>query len=149
LECLGYGNLTDFTDYLYENRGAIPCLIPPDREKKFFYETSFGIECRKFWDGLWTQATDAAKLSQRLVLCGYSLLPVDKRACDLLLNEPGKETHITVISGGEFAFGIAQSRHREAYERWLHRMLDRCTVLDSASTVNAGGNTPWQGRRGT
>lgn len=101
LEHLGYRNFTDFTDYLYENSGAIPCLILPDREKKFFYETSFGIECGAFWDCLWTQAADAVKRSQRLILCGYSLLPVDQRACDLLLNEPRKETHVTVISGGQ------------------------------------------------
>jgi len=37
---------------------------------------------------------------------------------------------IPVIVAGEFAFGIAQSRHREEYERSLQRMLDRCTVLD-------------------
>ena len=37
---------------------------------------------------------------------------------------------IPVIVAGEFAFGIAQSRHREAYEGSLERMLDRCDVLD-------------------
>src|SRR5260370_400482 len=98
LEHLGYGDCTDFTAYLYQNGGAFPCLILPDHEKKFLYETSFGIECRRFWGCLWPQATDAIKLSQRLVLCCYSLLPGDKRACDLLLNEPRKETQITVIS---------------------------------------------------
>jgi predicted nucleic acid-binding protein len=41
-----------------------------------------------------------------------------------------RELAIPVIVAGEFAFGIAQSRHREAYERSLQRMLDRCTVLD-------------------
>jgi predicted nucleic acid-binding protein len=41
-----------------------------------------------------------------------------------------REIAIPVIVAGEFAFGIAQSRHREAYERSLQRMLDRCTVLD-------------------
>ena len=40
------------------------------------------------------------------------------------------ELAIPVIVAGEFAFGIAQSRHREEYERSLQRMLDRCTVLD-------------------
>ena len=99
VEQLGYSDLTDFTPYLYRNGGAIPCLILPDRGKKFFYETSFGIECRQFWDLLWTQAVNTVKRSQRLVLCGYSLLPVDQRACDLLLKEPGKETQIIVISG--------------------------------------------------
>lgn len=37
---------------------------------------------------------------------------------------------IPVIVAGEFAFGAAQSRHREEYERALQRMLDRCAVLD-------------------
>ena len=41
-----------------------------------------------------------------------------------------RQIAIPVIVAGEFAFGIAQSRHREAYERSLGRMLDRCTVLD-------------------
>ena len=41
-----------------------------------------------------------------------------------------RELAIPVIVAGEFAFGIAQSRHRDAYERSLQRMLDRCTVLD-------------------
>jgi predicted nucleic acid-binding protein len=41
-----------------------------------------------------------------------------------------RDLAIPVIVAGEFAFGIAQSRHRAAYERSLERMLDRCTVLD-------------------
>lgn len=41
-----------------------------------------------------------------------------------------RELAIPVIVAGEFAFGIAQSRHREEYERSLQRMLDRCTVLE-------------------
>lgn len=40
------------------------------------------------------------------------------------------EIAIPVIVAGEFAFGIAQSRHQEAYERSLQRMLDRCAILD-------------------
>jgi len=128
---LGYSDLTDFTGYLYENGGAIPCLILPDREKKFFYETSFGIECRAFWDYLWTQAADAVKRSQRLVLCGYSLLPVDQRACDLLLSEPRRDTHVTVISGdqsrriaGDFrdaGFQNVDAFGRGFFEDWVHR----------------------------
>lgn len=41
-----------------------------------------------------------------------------------------REIAIPVVVAGEFAFGIAQSRHREEYERSLRRMLDRSTVLD-------------------
>jgi tRNA(fMet)-specific endonuclease VapC len=40
------------------------------------------------------------------------------------------ELAIPVIVVGEFTFGIARSRHRDAYERSLQRILDRCTVLD-------------------
>jgi tRNA(fMet)-specific endonuclease VapC len=49
-------------------------------------------------------------------------------AVDIISEAP--ELAIPVIVAGEFAFGIAQSRHREAYERSLQRMLDRCLVLE-------------------
>lgn len=131
VEHLGYSDLTDFTPYLYRNGGAIPCLILPDREKKFFYEASFGVECREFWDDLWTKAADAVKHSQRLIVCGYSLLPVDRRACDLLLTVPRKQTHITIVSGDQS--GRIASDFRDAgfqdvetfengfFEDWVHR----------------------------
>jgi len=41
-----------------------------------------------------------------------------------------REVAIPVIVAGEFAFGIAQSRHREVYQKTLRRMLDRCAVLN-------------------
>jgi len=41
-----------------------------------------------------------------------------------------REIAIPVVVAGEFIFRIAQSRHHEAYERSLERMLDRCAVLD-------------------
>jgi predicted nucleic acid-binding protein len=41
-----------------------------------------------------------------------------------------REVAIPVMVAGEFGFGIGQSRHREAYEKSLKRMLERCTVLD-------------------
>lgn len=131
LEHLGYGDCTDFTAYLYRNGGAFPCLILPDRNKKFFYETSFGIQCPEFWDALWDQAAKAITRAQRLVLCGYGLLPVDQRACDVLLNAPRKETHITVVSGEQS--GRIASNFRDAgfqnvdvlengfFEDWVHR----------------------------
>ena len=39
------------------------------------------------------------------------------------------QLEIPVIVAGEFAFGIAQSRHREVYERSLDRMIRRCNIL--------------------
>ena len=37
---------------------------------------------------------------------------------------------IPVIALGEYRFGIAQSRHRAEYERWLARFLSACRVLE-------------------
>jgi len=51
-----------------------------------------------------------------------------KEAVDVVSEAP--DLAIPVIVAGEFAFGIGQSRHREAYERSLQRMLERCTVLE-------------------
>ena len=39
------------------------------------------------------------------------------------------EVAIPVIVLGEYRFGIAQSRHRQAYERWLSEMVAACRVL--------------------
>jgi len=37
---------------------------------------------------------------------------------------------IPVIVLGEYRYGISQSRHRLAYERWLKCLLQDCLVLD-------------------
>ncbi|HEY3837768.1 MAG TPA: type II toxin-antitoxin system VapC family toxin [Bryobacteraceae bacterium] len=41
-----------------------------------------------------------------------------------------RELAIPVIVAAEFAFGIAQSRHRQTYQKSLQRMLDLSTVLN-------------------
>ena len=55
---------------------------------------------------------------------------LDKMAAAVQIVSEAAEIAIPVIVAGEFAFGIAQSRYRETYERSLQRMLDRSTVLD-------------------
>jgi tRNA(fMet)-specific endonuclease VapC len=55
---------------------------------------------------------------------------LDKNTGAVGIGSEARELAIPVIVAGELAFGIAQSRHREVYERSLQRMLDRCTVLD-------------------
>lgn len=37
---------------------------------------------------------------------------------------------IPAIVLGEYRYGIAQSRHKASYERWLTGLLQDCTVLD-------------------
>jgi predicted nucleic acid-binding protein len=54
---------------------------------------------------------------------------LDKAAVAIEIISEAADIAIPVIVAGEFAFGIAQSRHRETYERSLQRMLERCTVL--------------------
>ena len=43
----------------------------------------------------------ALKGCDKVVLCGYSLLPVDERVRNLMLDKPRKETRIEVISGNQ------------------------------------------------
>ena len=37
---------------------------------------------------------------------------------------------VPTIVLGEYRYGIAQSRHRASYERWLEGLLQDCMVLD-------------------
>lgn len=51
--------------------------------------------------------------------------------------DPGAERHfvaraavIPVIVLGEYRFGVALSRYRRQYERWIQEMISVCRVLD-------------------
>jgi hypothetical protein len=98
LHHLGY---TDFKGRVFTGGGALECLILPGRKKEFFYDTSFGREFGDFWELLWSQAAEAVNRSERIVLCGYSLLPLDQRARELLLRMPKRQTHVTVVCGSQ------------------------------------------------
>jgi hypothetical protein len=98
-----YLEYAEFSGHTYPGGGAFPCLILPGRVKEFFYDTSGGHEYTEFWDLLWSQASEAVKRSDKIVLCGYSLLPVDQRACALLLRMPTKQTRVLVVSGSQSA----------------------------------------------
>jgi hypothetical protein len=100
---------TDFLKFLgYEDMngtfpggGGFPSIILPGRTKVFHYSTSFGPEHKEYFDFLWSQAAHALKRADRLVLCGYSMLPVDERACDLLLKAPSRAAEVTIVSGSQ------------------------------------------------
>jgi hypothetical protein len=55
----------------------------------------------EFFSSLWSQAAAALRRADKVVLCGYSLLPVDERACDLLLKATRKQSSIVVVSGSD------------------------------------------------
>jgi hypothetical protein len=96
LEFLGY---SDFSGHVYPGGGAFPSLILPGRTKEFFYRTSFGEEWKPFFDHLWSQATEALKNAGRIVVCGYGMLPVDKQACEMILEDSNKEAKVEIVSG--------------------------------------------------
>lgn len=41
-----------------------------------------------------------------------------------------QELALPVVVIGEYRYGIAQSRHRARYRRWLDGLITDCTVLD-------------------
>jgi hypothetical protein len=123
--------------------GGFPSIILPGRTKVFHYSTSFGPEHKEFFDFLWSQAAHALKRTDRLVLCGYSLLPVDERACDLLLKVPSRAAEVTVVSGSqgqriakqfkEAGFGNVNTYENGYFESW---------VEESAQPEQPGMYTP-------
>jgi hypothetical protein len=98
LDYLGYGA---FSGRTYPGGGAFPALILPGRKKEFFYDTSHGPEFAEFWQNLWSQAVNALRQAEDIVLCGYSLLPVDERARELILQAPNKSARVTILSGSQ------------------------------------------------
>jgi len=98
LDFLGYTALEGST---FVSGVAFPCLILPTRNKRFFYRTSFGDEYAPFWDSLWSEAAVALRRSTRVVLCGYGLLPVDERACELILKRARPESEFEIICGSQ------------------------------------------------
>src|SRR5260370_42582147 len=91
-------------------------MIFPARSKDFYFAANTGIEYTGFWDELWQQAEVALQSAARVVICGYSLLPVDKRARKLLLNAPKKDAEI-VIRSGEDTGPIVKGYQKAGYAK--------------------------------
>ncbi|MBZ5505151.1 MAG: hypothetical protein LAO78_06670 [Acidobacteriia bacterium] len=97
-EYLGY---TNFSGNTYPGGGTELSMILPGRTKKFYFETSLGIEFKEFWDGLWSQSAHALKRADKVVICGYSMPKADVRARELLLKHTNKKATMTVVSGAD------------------------------------------------
>lgn len=96
LEYLGYQNASDPEDHGGVVR--VKALIVPTARKKFFKQTSLGLEWKDFWDSLWQQAEDALKASSEVCLIGYSVPEYDARAVQLL-SKIGTSTSVSVCCG--------------------------------------------------
>jgi hypothetical protein len=96
--------------------GAIPPMIMPARCKKFYFDTSLGQQWKAFWDSRWHSAKLALAQSERIVICGYSLPPVDERACQLLLGT-ASSARIEVCCGSDTERTVQRFRNcnRDAF----------------------------------
>jgi hypothetical protein len=126
LSFLGYADAAD--PAFGEGGAALPVMIFPARSKDFDFAANTGLEYAGFWNELWRQAAAAVQSAARVVICGYSLLPVDERARKLLLTAPSKNAEI-VVASGEDTERIARD-YREAgyagaaadevlFQRWV------------------------------
>lgn len=99
LSFLGY---VDAVDPRFGRGGAaLPVMIFPARAKNFYFSANTGVEYAAFWNNLWKQAEIALQSAIRVVIAGYSLLRVDERAHDLLLNAPKKNAEVLISSGDD------------------------------------------------
>jgi hypothetical protein len=101
LKTLGYDHHVD--SRLPRDRGvaAIDSMILPVHEKRFLFRTSFGDEWTSFWDSLWSKAVAALRTSDSIVICGYSVLPIDERACEMLLEDRKVTAPFEVCCGSD------------------------------------------------
>ena len=101
LKTLGYDHAVDSRLPRDREVAAIDSMVLPVHEKQFFFRTSFGDEWASFWDSLWRKAAAALRTSDRIILCGYSLLPVDERACKMLLEDKELTVPFEVCCGND------------------------------------------------
>jgi hypothetical protein len=99
LSFLGYADAID--PAFGKGGAAMPVMIFPARSKEFYFAPNTGIEYVEFWNDLWAQGAAALQAADRVVICGYSLLPVDERALKMLLYAPKQDAEIVVASGGD------------------------------------------------
>jgi hypothetical protein len=101
LKTLGYDHAADTRLPRNQDVAAIDSMILPLHEKQFFFRTSFGDEWTSFWDSLWSSAELALRKSDRIIICGYSLLPIDERACKMLLEDEEVTAPFEVCCGSD------------------------------------------------
>jgi hypothetical protein len=138
LRFLGYDDLQG----TFPHGAGMPSLILPGRKKEFFYATSFGNEHEEFFDYLWSQSARALRSANRMVVCGYGLLSVDKQACDLLLSAPPKDIPVEIVSGNDSqriraSFEAAGFSHAAAHSTGYFEDWVRSQCLGKAASTPA------------
>lgn len=93
-EYLGYDGMSDAG--CHNGRVRIESLIMPTANKKFYKQTSLGLEWLEFWDSLWDQAGYALRMSDEIYIVGYSLPEYDTRARELLARGISENAQVSV-----------------------------------------------------
>jgi len=137
LSFLGYADAVD--PAFGKGGAALPVMIFPARAKDFYFAGNTGIEYAEFWNYLWRQAYVELQSATRVVLCGYSLLPIDERARRLLLKAPGTDAEIVVASGGDTerivreyrdaGYARAAAAEDVLFDKWVARSSDRVPAM--------------------
>lgn len=99
LEFFGYPSEIRDPEAPHRILAAVPAMIMPTLNKRFYEQTSGGRELESFWEDLWEQAEHALKSSEEIVIVGYSMAPADERARNLLLSAPNGHVRVGIFCG--------------------------------------------------
>lgn len=125
LTALGYSGFSD-PCFKRPSAAALPLILPINR-KQFYFDTNLGRQWETFWSRMWRSAKRALQKSERIVICGYGMYPIDCRGRNLLLK--GRlEGEIEVCCGSESTRivqelrdeGLAAHEAEQTYfEQWV------------------------------
>jgi hypothetical protein len=101
--------------------GLEVAIIMPAGVKEFYLDAGLGPEWDGFWGSLWHQAAGVLQRATRVVICGYGMLPIDEKACELLLDSPNKSAEIIVSCG---------RRSDEIVSKFRDKRFERAVVAD-------------------
>ncbi len=99
LEYLGYPDFVDPQCQGLNSAASLPTMIMPALPKRFYFETTFGLEWKGFWDSLWQRAQHAISNADEVVIIGYSLPVADERARVMLLDGANKDVRLSICCG--------------------------------------------------
>ena len=104
-------------------------MILPGRRKRYYVSTSINPrEREEFWTWLWTQAEEALRQANEIVVVGYSFAPADEHARSLAFDTSNRNILLTICCGrdtdrvgNEFVQnGFSQVRtDSKRFEDWL------------------------------
>lgn len=97
MKALGYDSLRD--PRCPEKTARILTMIPPLRQKRFYFDASDGRQYEAFFSGIWGTAAWALQQAHKILILGYSMPDADDRARDLLLFASSHLARVVVASG--------------------------------------------------